>query len=222
MSSSDSSWSCHLESLTPEDEEVELGEQALALSIEDTLSLDLEKEKDLVKLQAGVFISDHLRTLFKTSQDLSPILPSLRWIIELSKHFRLKLGLSEIRHKETDQESELIPRSSYKFCNNNFKCPFNYKEETHKGCFAQHYVYNLVEADALALYSASSTLPLPLSSGAKREIEKCLNTLHFVFSHMQDELRNVSFLYSLPIETLHVERTPTRRKKKKIRVVKRL
>ena len=106
-------------------------------------------------------------------------------IHSISKYFEKKMNLPKIHYKS---EKKSIKRSSYKFCNFKDECKYNYTKGT-KGCYAHHYVHNMVSADIASL------LVFIRKNGKKNnnEIIKCCNTLSYVIKHMYNELYNVIY-----------------------------
>ena len=85
------------------------------------------------------------------------------------------------------------------------------------GCYADHYVHNMVAADCEALieYVNHNHKNKNIASHNK-EIIKCINTLCFVIKHMYAELNSIC-LYSNPEDSdkLHQNRVIIKKSKKK-------
>ncbi len=127
----------------------------------------------------------------------------IKWILDGTEYLRKQLGLPEITHVK----SKGIIRSSYKFCNFEHKCEYNYSMSRHRGCLAQHFVHNLLHADINSLLDHLSE---PQEKQRLGEVKKSINTIHFVISHMRDELQermNATFIDDPNVA--HVERTPS-------------
>jgi len=114
--------------------------------------------------------------------DISNIIKKIDWLISASKYLSNKLGLLLFNHKNFNTAS--IPRSSYKFCNLNFKCDHNYNSKK-RGCHLQHYVHNLIHADLCALKNYLTNN----NNSQVTEIQKSINTISFVINHMYEELQ---------------------------------
>jgi hypothetical protein len=169
-----SSWADHVT------EELGIETQKTFKKITDTdtiISLNYATLSDLTILEHQVSLAGYLRKNIKNDK----FKKKLEWLMDSTKWLSDKFNLPEYKHKET---KHAIPRSSYKFCNYNFECDFNYA--TKKGCYAQHFVYNLVYADIKAILDYISTNKVV----QEQEIKKSLNTVSYVITHMHDELKN--------------------------------
>jgi hypothetical protein len=123
-----------------------------------------------------------------------------------------KLGLEQTSHILPDgDELVLIPRSSYKFCDYNFRCEFNYGTKS-KGCRYQHFVYDLVNSDMDALKKHLLSCKKCDKSPNITEIIKCINTIAYVLNHMKDELAHLCHCNKSDISKLHKEKNRIRRK----------
>ena len=133
----------------------------------------------------------------------------LTWLKNISKYLCNKIGLVIHNHKTFNNNNIIIQRSSYKFCNYNYECKFNYcRNNKYKGCIAQHFVHNLVHTDVIALIEY-------INSNQKfnyNEIRKCIDTISFVINHMHDELEHLKYFNPDTYESLHREMTPVENK----------
>lgn len=132
---------------------------------------------------------------------------SIEKIIEMSKYLceinKLVINMSINKRKENMENNEttedmsikkqcILPRSSYKFCEFNYECEFNYGAKDKK-CYAQHFVHNSVYHDLNVLlnyfiYHKSNVLNINII-----EVNKSLNTLIFVVNHMLNEIKLVEY-----------------------------
>jgi len=193
--------------------------------IHDILQIDTSTEDDLTLLNYQTILTNHLRKIIKIyvekalqnkdvkDFDFSSYLDKLSWIINVSSLFIKKLNLPKIEH--TYYRSRTIPRSSYKFCNYGHDCEYNYNHTKYKGCFAQHYVHNYVCADTNALYHYIVNMKKDGVDNQKlMEIDKCMNTISYVISHMRDELKYIEYYHKGKSNDFHQERTPDGKRKK--------
>jgi hypothetical protein len=188
--------------------------------IVDINNLMPQKYKDLTDitiLEHQTAIVNYLRKKFKSNDikddiDIDDILSKLNWLAETSKHLGEKIGLLTFHHKETPEN--VLARSSYKFCTYNFECQYNYNIKKHCGCFARHYVHNLVNADIEALIKYTNFNRKNLKDIYVNEIKKSINTISFVIGHMYDELQNALKFNFFSTNNLHMERTPKKKKQK--------
>jgi hypothetical protein len=105
------------------------------------------------------------------------------------------LGISEILRERINQKEfkfennfEGIKRSSYKFCKFKDSCKYNYTTKE-KICYQDHYVHNMVSNDLqqLLLYIEKKNNDDIVIHD--KDILKSINTLSFVISHMENELK---------------------------------
>lgn len=207
-------------------------------SIADILIKDPTTIDDIKLLEFQTYITSNLKKYIKqymcadshTSDiDLKLHINKFEWLAAASYYLSNKLGLHINLHKESliNVYSGIIPRSSYKFCEFNYECEFNYKnikqghththtnglipsKTTHvRGCYAQHYVHNIVYADIIAIicyinevYNKNATFKLC-------ELDKCITTISFVMKHMTEELTHANYHYcnsTNPLHLVHMER----------------
>ncbi len=145
------------------------------------------------------------------------ICEKLEWLIGASKYLSNKIGLTICNHIcNSHTDKSVIPRSSYKFCNYNYECEFNYNLKKNSGCFAQHYVHNIIYADMQALEQFIDN-NINMNSDGIEQIRKSINTILFVITHMRDELLN-SCIYrdEIGIDENHIDRTPAKSRRKRI------
>ena len=127
------------------------------------------------------------------------------------------LSFSEILKKRLNQNNfslekskftEGITRCSYKFCSYKHNCNYNYNYNKYSKnkCYQDHYVHNMVSLDIKtiieyinSLYNNNDTIEddtlKTIDSSSKlilhnKEILKTINTLNYVISHMETELKN--------------------------------
>jgi len=83
-----------------------------------------------------------------------------------------------------------ISRCSYKFCSYKDKCSYNYNTKSKNLCYQDHYVHNMVSADLkILLKYINENFNNSINILHTKEILKTINTLSFVISHMENELR---------------------------------
>lgn len=160
------------------------------LCTDNIINADYKKESLQGILSDQNKIIKHLGGLFKRPNNKEEIMKCLDWLIETTEH-QCNVNRFTIMNSNNNK-GETIHRSSYKFCNYNYECEFNYNKKS-KGCFAQHYVYNFVYTDLKSLknYLVDKTETVIMDS----EINKSMNTIIYVFKHMLEELNNAQSLY---------------------------
>ena len=197
------------------------------LTIETILNLNLKDHIDIVLLEHQTTMANHLRKQIKIHVEkqlqnknkekfnFDGYIEKLKWMQKISAHFSKKLELSKIVHTHGNKVRS-IPRSSYKFCDYGHDCEFNYNHKKHKGCFAQHFVHNHIEADLNALVEYVSQVKDNSFDNIKFiEIIKCTNTVSYVIGHMYEELKYVEYYHKGKSDIFHKERTPSGKRQKK-------
>jgi hypothetical protein len=195
-------------------------------NISDIIIKSPENIDDVTILEYQTYVSSHLKKYIKQCYDFNKQqgnhkldynlhISKFEWLAKASKYLSDKLGLVIVNHKinATDVSNGIIPRSSYKFCEYNYDCQFNYKEK-YNGCFAQHFVHNLVYADIIALIQYLTHIYNSENKVNYEELIKCITTISYVIKHMSEELSNLQFHYG-NISSVHMERSQIKRDKKK-------
>jgi len=83
-----------------------------------------------------------------------------------------------VRHKKASQG---IPRNSYEFCENNYKCSNQSK------CNKKHFVYNYVASDIIELIVFLYDCKEQRRQLDIKEVVTSISTITYVFSHMYKE-----------------------------------
>ncbi len=190
--------------------------------IDDIIKTDLKKLNDLEILEYQTFVSGNLRKTIRHhidnnnyKLDINCLVDKLTWLRMASEVLSKKLGMRPHKH-DYGKHAKLFPRSSYKFCNYNYECEFNYNTEKYKGCFAQHYVHNVVFADLNALIKCIECIQekkTPINMELLKELKKSINTISFVVNHMFDELKSISVISKHKnMKDVHIERTPKKKR----------
>lgn len=207
------------------------------INIDDIIKLEPRKLDDLKLLEYNTLISGFLRKNIKNHIDFllrsnvcseienqnendlfnwNKNIKYLGWISSSCFHLSKKLNLPLIKNNFNNKRT-LIPRSSYKFCDHNYECEYNY-DTKHNGCYAQHYVYNNVYSDieSLLMYFRTDENNNYENINMK-ETKKCIDTISYVLNHMYEELKNIIYYNNnKDISKLHIERKPKKKLKKKI------
>ncbi|ARF11399.1 hypothetical protein Klosneuvirus_1_256 [Klosneuvirus KNV1] len=193
------------------------------INIDNVISSKIECLPDINIMEYQTIIINNLRKEIKSTDDkiseqldINTLLLKLTWLKETSKYLSDKLGLTIVLHNDNDPTT--LSRSSYKFCDNNFECQYNYNIKKHYGCYARHYVHNLVNADIIALLNYIIGNKTNLSQIVVSEIRKSINTISFVIGHMYEELKNAQTFNFFNSKDNHIERNPKKKKNKKVLV----
>lgn len=190
------------------------------IDIDNVITEKIDCLADINILEYQTIIINNLRKDFKVYDtniiqniNVDNLILKLNWLKETSKYLSDKLGLNIIQHKNIDPN--ILYRSSYKFCDNNFECQYNYNTKKHYGCYARHYVHNLVNADLIALIEYITNHKINLTQQMIDEIRKSINTISYVIGHMYEELKNAQTFNFFNSKNNHIERNPKKKKVKK-------
>jgi hypothetical protein len=143
----------------------------------------LQKELEIIKLLTKY-------TLQNKNLNYNFFLSCLNFLYTLSETLRNRINQKELIHNKIKNNDDAIIRCSYKFCSYKENCNFNYNSKIKNLCYQDHYVHNMVSADLKILIDyitqKYSTTNIVLHN---KEILKTINTLSYVISHMEMELR---------------------------------
>lgn len=189
------------------------------INIENVIYGKIDSLTDINIMDYQTIIINNLRKEIKAVDDkiaehldINNLILKLNWLKETSKYLSDKLGQTIVLHKDNDPT--ILSRSSYKFCNNNFECQYNYNIKKHCGCYARHFVHNLVNADIVALLEYINMNKTNFSPIIIGEIRKSINTISFVIGHMYEELKNAQTFNFFNSKNNHIERNPKKKNKK--------
>lgn len=194
--------------------------------IENILKINLKNSKisdiELIKYQniLSSEIKKQIRNIFDnsnlTKSNLNDIIQKLDWIFKTSQYLSNKIGLPVYYHNKNDKKT-IIPRSSYKFCSFGDNCQFNYNTVKYKGCYAHHFVHNMVSADIGVLRDIIIEIfenKIVLDKNYIIEIKKSINTISYVINHMFNEIKIVN-LTNESNNIIHLNRILNKSKSKK-------
>jgi hypothetical protein len=142
----------------------------------------LEYEVEIIKILTKY-------TLQNKILNHSFFLSALKALFVLSESLRKRLGQKEIIHGSVEKDNSSIYRCSYKFCSYHCNCIYNYNKTTKNLCYQDHYVHNMVSADISILIQYINNKCSDGKILQSKEILKTINTLSFVISHMEKELK---------------------------------
>jgi hypothetical protein len=147
-------------------------------------SLDIiQKELDIIKLLTKYCLQNK-----KIEYKL--FMNCLNLILDFSEILRERLEQKKITTSTVDNPSDKISRCSYKFCSYQDNCVYNYNLKIKKLCYQDHYVHNMVSSDIINIINhINSKYEDTKFILHNKEILKTINTLSFVISHMEHELK---------------------------------
>jgi len=160
------------------------------VTINEIVTLNCEILKVPKILEYQYVITKHLKNNLKNlKENKNELVKKMIWLRESVKYMSNKMDLVNIPFiKKSTDSSQIIPRSSYKFCKYNYKCKYLYKDNCiTNSCYEQHIVFNYLynDIDNLINYIITN-IDYDLN-----EIQKCINTIYFVVNHNKEELENL-------------------------------
>jgi hypothetical protein len=159
-----------------------------SLDINEILKKDPTTINELTSLEYQAELAQTNKDYLKEGRiemNLLKCMDNLRWIFNSSSYLGKKYNMKELHH--LNSSLELIPRNSYRFCENNYKCFIDKK----KKCLGQHFVYNLVKADIDSILYYMNNCISNKTRLNSDELGKSINTISFVINHMLDEKRKL-------------------------------
>ena len=144
----------------------------------------LQKELDIIKLLTKY-------TLQNKNLNYNFYISCLNILLDLSETLRIRLNQKEIIYDNKIGNNTNIFRCSYKFCSYKDNCSFNYNNTKLKNiCYQDHYVHNMVSSDIKILINYIDSIYNDNILIHNKEILKTINTLSYVITHMESELKN--------------------------------
>ena len=141
----------------------------------------LEKQKNII-----LILSKY--TLQNSIVEKEFLKCALNFIKNMSLILMKKIKQPLIYHQDYNIKL-LIPRCSYKFCNFKESCNYNYNKNK-QICYQDHYVHNMIYADIEVLIEYIDEHFKDNMLVHNKEIQKSINTLSYVISHMEKELKS--------------------------------
>ena len=177
------------------------------------LKCNYKKMMDVDVLYYEKFVAGYLRQIFKKKLkqlNIADILSKLLWIQNVTQYLCDKIKLKIYNIDKNFIKNKKISMSSYKFCQHNFECNYNYGPEP-TGCYLQHFVHNIVYVDIYLLINhIKDNDKINIS-----EVEKCINTISYVINHMYEELKHIEFLHKGKSNELHKNHQLQKKRKKR-------
>ena len=165
----------------------------------------LQKELDIIKLLTKY-------TLQNKILEYNFIKICLLLLLEFSNTLKTRLKQKNINHNHNNnhiqQNNLYILRCSYKFCSYQDKCIYNYNNKSKNNCYHDHYVHNMVSADLnILLDYINNNKDTNNNITHTKEILKTINTLSYVISHMEIELKTKClYCNDKEIERYHISK----------------
>ncbi len=186
------------------------------------------KQSEILNYQLQLInqIKKNLKIMLGDEKNVTQTIIYFEKIIETSK-FLAQANNQTLNYKipYVDKNFRVLPRSSYKFCDYNYECEFNYGVKD-RLCYAQHLVHNLVYLDMcvirdyLKLFVGSLICPVEhgeiksvnnISNININEINKSTNTISFVINHMANETKFIEF-YKIDSDKIPKKKMPKKNK----------
>jgi hypothetical protein len=145
----------------------------------------LQKELEIIKLLTKY-------TLQNKNLNYNFFILCLKILLDLSETLRVRLNQKELINDNKINKDNYISRCSYKFCSYQDNCSFNYNTnyKSKSVCYQDHYVHNMVSSDLKILINYIDSKYIDNVLIHDKEILKTINTLSYVISHMEIELKN--------------------------------
>jgi hypothetical protein len=166
--------------------EIKKSSDKIEINTEEIIKLNYNNYNPLEIISLQIKIISYLLNYYKMCKldDMHIYIKYLSWIYETSE-FLCNL----IKQPVNKNKTNLLMRSSYKFCNKKCDCQSQYGflfNKKSRNCINDHYVHNKIvsDIDNLLNYIKNSNNNLTLDI----ELRKGLETLNYVVSHMYQEL----------------------------------
>jgi len=125
---------------------------------------------------------------------------SINYLLSISEILRKRIKQKEFKF---ENNFDGIKRSSYKFCKFKDSCKYHYATKE-KICYQDHFVHNMVSNDLKQLLNYIGKKNNDNIIIHDKDILKSINTLSFVISHMENELRTkCMYLEESEYEKMH-------------------
>lgn len=166
--------------------ETKKASEKIEINTEEIIKLKYNNYNPLEILSLQIKIISYLLNYYKMCKldDLNIYTKYLSWIHETSEHL-----CNLITQPVNKNKTNLLMRSSYKFCNKKCDCQSQYGflfNKKPRNCINDHYVHNKIvsDIDNLLNYIKNSTN----NSTLDIELRKGLETINYVINHMYQEL----------------------------------
>jgi hypothetical protein len=160
--------------------------EKIEINTDEILKLKYNNYNPLEILSLQIKIISYLLNYYKMCKldDINIYIKYLSWIHETSEHL-----CNSIVQPVNKNKTNLLMRSSYKFCNKKCDCQSQYGflfNKKSRNCINDHYVHNKIvsDIDNLLNYIKNSNN----NSILDIELRKGLETLNYVINHMYQEL----------------------------------
>jgi len=167
--------------------EIKKSSDKIEINTEEIIKLNYNNNNnplEIISLQ--IKIISYLLNYYKMCKldDISIYIKYISWIYETSEYL-----CNSINQPVNKNKTNLLMRSSYKFCNKKCDCQSQYGflfNKKSRNCINDHYVHNKIvsDIDNLLNYINNSNNNLTLDI----ELRKGLETLNYVINHMYQEL----------------------------------
>jgi hypothetical protein len=164
---------------------IEIKTKKNEINIEDIIKLNYKTSTPLDIINMQIKIIAYLLNYYKIYKldEINIYVKYLSWISKTSEHL-----CNLIKQPINKNKSNMLMRSSYKFCNKKCDCQSQYGflfNKKSRCCINDHYVHNKVISDIdnlLNLINNNNNNNLEL------ELRKGLETINYVINHMYQEL----------------------------------
>jgi len=161
----------------------------IEINTEEIIKLNYNNNNPLEIISMQIKITSYLLNYYKLCKldDISVYIKYLSWIYETSEHL-----CNLIKQPINKNKTNLLMRSSYKFCNKKCDCQSQYGflfNKKSRNCINDHYVHNKIVSDIDNLLNYiknnnnnNNNMVFDI------ELRKGLETINYVINHMYQEL----------------------------------
>jgi hypothetical protein len=168
--------------------EIKKSSDKIEINTEEIIKLNYNNNNPLEIISLQIKIISYLLNYYKMCKldDINIYIKYLSWICETSEYL-----CNLINQPVNKNKTNLLMRSSYKFCNKKCDCQSQYGflfNKKSRSCINDHYVHNKIVSDIdnllnyIIINNNNNNLTLDI------ELRKGLETLNYVINHMYQEL----------------------------------
>lgn len=165
---------------------VEIKTEKVEINIEEIIKINYKNNNPLEIINMQIKIISYLLNYYKICklEEIDIYIKYLLWISNTSEYL-----CNLIKQPINKNKTNLLMRSSYKFCNKKCDCQSQYGflfNKKSRNCINDHYVHNKIISDIDNLLNFINNNNNNLS--LELELRKGLETINYVINHMYQEL----------------------------------
>jgi len=165
---------------------IEIKTEKIEINIEEIIKINYKNNNPLEIINMQIKIISYLLNYYKICklEEIDIYIKYLLWISNTSEYL-----CNLIKQPINKNKTNLLMRSSYKFCNKNCDCQSQYGflfNKKSRNCINDHYVHNKIISDIDNLLNFISNNNN--NNNLELELRKGLETINYVINHMYQEL----------------------------------